>query len=60
MVERGGSSDPEQLMPFEGIDVEADLAQFGPAPTGRSLTGAERAEVARQLARPDGAGPEAG
>ena len=60
MVQRGGSSDPEQLMPFEGIDVEADVAQFGPAPTGRSLTDTERLEVARQMARPNGPGAEEG
>ncbi|MFL6099800.1 MAG: hypothetical protein ACJ71T_07585 [Actinomycetales bacterium] len=60
MVERGGSSDPEQLVPFEGIDVEADVAQFGPAPKGRSLTDAERLEVARQMARRDGPGAEEG
>lgn len=60
MVERAGSSDPDQLTPFEGIDVEADVARVGPAPSGRSLSDAERADVTRQQARPGGAAADAG
>jgi hypothetical protein len=50
-----GSGDSEELMPFEDIDVEAATSSVGPAPSGRSLSAAERAEIERQL--PAG-GPE--
>ena len=60
MVERAGSSDPDQLMPFEGIDVEADVARFGLAPSGRSLSETERVDVTRQRARLGAAAADAG
>jgi len=60
MVERAGSSDPDQLMPFEDIDVEAHVRRFGPAPSGRSLSDSERADLMRQQARPGGAAADAG
>jgi hypothetical protein len=53
-----GSGVAEELMPFDGIDVEAEVEPHGPAPSGRSLTAPERVDIERQLrpADPEAAG----
>jgi hypothetical protein len=50
-LEYGDSEDvvPESVMPFEDVDVEADVQRFGAAPEGSSLTPEERADVRRQV-----------
>lgn len=57
MVAPGPSAragDPEDLMLFEDVDVDAQVSTHGPAPSGRALTEAERTDIERQLG-PNGA-----
>jgi hypothetical protein len=40
----------EEVQPVEGVDVEADVARFGPAPVGPKLTPEETAVIEQQVA----------
>jgi len=44
-----GPIDPDQVMPVEEVDVEADVDQDGDAPESETLTDAERADIEQQI-----------
>jgi|SRR4051812_35997162 len=43
-------TDPDSLLPVEGIDVDEDVDRDGEAPQGTTLTDAERADREAQVA----------
>jgi hypothetical protein len=43
-------TDPDSLLPVEGVDVDENVGQDGEAPEGTTLTDAERADLQDQAA----------